>query len=117
MTSRPIPTEHMRVERTTLVGADEILRRWAESVRAERAAPTNGDGQDGLLVESVSPVLAEILDAVQSGNGRAGPLRTHHAAQLGRERARQQLEVRELVREWQLLRRHIFLYLQEEATQ
>ena len=117
MRSRPVPAEPLREERTTLVGADEILRRWAESVRAERGAPTNGDGKDGLLVEPVSSVLIEILDAVESGDGRAGPLRTHHAAQLGRERARQQLEVRELVREWQLLRRHIFLYLQEEATQ
>ena len=113
---RPVPADSMCLERLARVGTGEILRRWAESVRAERVATAAGDGPTALLLESMSPVLAEILDAFESGDGHTGPMRTHHAARHGRERARQLLDVKEVVREWQLLRRHIFLYLQEHAA-
>ena len=98
------------------MGADEILRRWEESVRAERAAPADGNAAAPLLLDTVPPLLAEILAAVESGGGPVGPDRISNAARHGRDRARQQLDVRELVREHQLLRRHIFLYLREHAT-
>jgi diguanylate cyclase (GGDEF)-like protein len=117
MVSLPLPAEPTHIERLARVGAAEILRRWAESVRAERNASEPGDDKDVLLVESVSLMLAELLDVVEWGEGRAGPVRTHHAARLGREHARQLLDVRELVRDWQLLRLHIFHYMHEQAAQ
>ena len=106
-----------RLERLTRVGADEILRRWVESVRAERAVSANGDGAAALLLEYMSPVLDEILEAVETDDGRTRPVRTHRAARHGRERARQQFDVEEVMREYQLLRRHIFFYLQEHSAQ
>ena len=114
--SPALPDDSTGIKRLIQAGAGEILRRWVESVRAERAAPTAGDAASPLLPDSISPVLAEILDAVGSDDDRLKPEKICRAARYGRERARRQLEVRELVREYQLLRRHIFLYLQEHAA-
>ena len=105
------------LKRLIRAGAGEILRRWEESVRAERAAPIVDNATAPLLLGSIPPVLAEILAAVESNVGPVGLGQVCRAARHGRERARQQLDVRELVREYQLLRRHIFLYLQECAAQ
>ena len=112
-----LPDDPTGIKRLIQAGAAEILRRWEESVRAERAAPAAADAAASLLTDFISPVLAEILDAVESDGDRPRPEKVCRAARYGRERARQQLEVRELVREYQLLRRHIFLYLQEQAAQ
>ena len=112
-----LPDNSTGIKRLIQAGADEILRRWEESVRAERATPAAGDAAASLLADSISPVLAEILDAVESDDGRLKPEKVCRAARYGHERARQHLEVRELVREYQLLRRHIFLYMQEQAAQ
>jgi diguanylate cyclase (GGDEF)-like protein len=114
--SHSLPDDSTGIKRLIQSGAGEILRRWEESVRAERAATAAGDGAATLLPDSISPVLDEILDAVESEDDRLKLKKVSRAARYGRERARRQLEVRELVREYQLLRRHIFLYLQEHAA-
>lgn len=114
---RSLPDDSKGIKWLTQAGAGEILRRWEESVRAERAAPAAGNAASPSLPDSISPVLDEILDAVESDDDHPKPEKTCRAARYGRKRARQQLEVRELVREYQLLRRHIFLYLQEQAAQ
>jgi diguanylate cyclase (GGDEF)-like protein len=111
-----LPDDSTGIKRLIQAGAGEILRRWEESMRAERAAPAAVDAAAPLLPDSISQVLAEILDDVESDDNRFEPQKICRAARYGRERARQQLEVRELVREYQLLRRHIFLYLQEQAA-
>jgi diguanylate cyclase (GGDEF)-like protein len=116
MLSRSLPDNSTGIERLIQGGAGEILRRWEESVRAERAAPAAGNAAAPLLPGSISPVLAEILDAVESDGGRSKSGKICRAARYGRERACQQLDVRELVREYQFLRGHIFLYLQEQAA-
>jgi diguanylate cyclase (GGDEF)-like protein len=115
--SPSLPDDSTGAKRLIQAGAGEILRRWEESVRAERAAPTAGDASAPLLPDSISSVLAEILEAVESEDDHFKPESICHAARYGRESARRQLEVRELVREYQLLRRHIFLYLQEQSAQ
>lgn len=98
-------------------GSDEIMRRWEESVRAERAALAFEGAATPLLLKSLPPVLAEILGVIGAGVERVGPKKIGHAALHGRERARQHLDVRDLMLEYQALRRHIFLYLQEHAAQ
>jgi diguanylate cyclase (GGDEF)-like protein len=112
-----LPDDSTGIKRLIQAGAGEILRRWEESVRAEHAAPVAADAAATVLADFISPVLAEILDAVESDDDRLHPEKVCRAARYGRESARQQFEVRELVREYQLLRRHIFLYLQEQAAQ
>jgi diguanylate cyclase (GGDEF)-like protein len=98
-------------------GADEILRRWEAAVRAERAAQAVEGAEAPLLLDSVPLVLAEILGVIESDDGRVGPEKICRAARHGRERARQHLDVRDLMREYQFLRQHIFLYLHEHAAQ
>ena len=99
-------------------GAIEIMRRWREAVRAERAAAAAVAGAEApLLPDSIRPVLDDILGAVESQGERVEQGKVCHAARHGRARARQQLDVRELTREYQILRGHIFLYLQEQAAQ
>jgi diguanylate cyclase (GGDEF)-like protein len=114
---RPLPDVSTSFERLLQAGAGEILRLWEESLRAERAAPAAGNTAAPLLPDSISPVLAEILGAIESDDAPFGPEKTRRAARHGRESARRQLDVRELVREHQLLRRHIFLYLHEHTAQ
>ena len=98
-------------------GKDEIISRWLESVRAERGVTAVGDAGDPLLPDSAPLVLDEILRAVESDGGEIGPEKICRAARHGCERARQRLDVKDLVREYQLLREHIFLYLREHAAQ
>jgi diguanylate cyclase (GGDEF)-like protein len=105
------------IKRLIARGSDEIMRRCEEAVRAERAAPAIEGAETPQLLESLPPVLAEILGVIGSGVERVGPKKTGHAAVHGRERARQHLDVRDLMLEYQALRRHIFLYLQEHAAQ
>jgi len=98
-------------------GAEEILRRWQAAVRAERAELATGGAEAPLLLDSIPLVLAEILSVIESDDGGAEPGKICRAARHGRERARQHLDVRDLMREYQFLRQHIFLYLHEHATQ
>ena len=98
-------------------GADEIIRRWQESVLAGRAAEAVEGAEAPLPPNSIPLVLDEILSVIESGDDRIVPEKICHAARHGRERARQQLDVRDMVLEYQSLRRHIFLYLQEHAEQ
>lgn len=112
-----LPVDSTNLKQLIQAGADEILRRWEESVRAERAVSIDGNAAALLLTDSTSLMLAEILHAVETEDNRFKPGKICRAERHGRERARQQLDVRELVREYQLLRQHIFLYLQEQAAQ
>ena len=119
MTTPPLTlTDHTAgLRRLIREGADEIVRRWREAVSAERAATAVAGAEAPLLFDSIPPVLAEILGVIESQDDRIVPEKIRHAARHGRAHARQHSDVRDLAREYQLLRRHIFLYLQEHSAQ
>lgn len=62
-------------------------------------------------------MLTEILRVVAPDDGSIKQAGMEGAAIHGRERSRQHFDVRELVREQQILREQIFLYLQEHGEQ
>jgi diguanylate cyclase (GGDEF)-like protein len=96
---------------------DEITRRWVEAVRADRSIPSAEDLGDPLLRDAVPLVLAEILRVVEGDENKIEHEKICSAARHGRERAREHFDVRELVREYQLLREHIFLHVGGHAEQ
>jgi diguanylate cyclase (GGDEF)-like protein len=81
----------------------------ATSTRMPQRASSNDPTGSGLLFEqgSKDEIISRWLE----------PEKICRAARHGCARARQRLDVKELVREYQLLREHIFLYLREHAAQ
>jgi diguanylate cyclase (GGDEF)-like protein len=98
-------------------GADEIARRWLAAVRADAWTPSAVGMEEPVSLDAMPPALEEILRALESDGGKIEHEKICGAARHGRERARQRFDVRELVRECQLLREHIFLYLHEHHQQ
>src|SRR5687768_4982587 len=94
-------------------GANEIAANWLKAVRAERAGQETEDLEEPLLLNAVPPVLEEILRCLESVDKKIKPEKICRAARHGRKRARKHFNVRELVREYQLLRKHLFLYLKK----
>jgi diguanylate cyclase (GGDEF)-like protein len=89
-----------------------IARRWLSSLRADAEAPSAARLADCSLTDSVREVLREILSAASGGPDGAG--RGRGAAERhGRERAQQEFEAAELMREYQLLRAELFRLLAE----
>ncbi len=96
--------------------ADEITQRWVEAVRADRSIRSAEDLEEPLILDSVPLVLNEILRVVEVDDSKIEHERICNAARRGRERAREPLfDVRELVREYQLLREHIFLHIRGQT--
>jgi diguanylate cyclase (GGDEF)-like protein len=62
-------------------------------------------------------VLDEILRVIEVDESKIEHERICSAARHGRERAREHFEVRELVREYQILRESIFLYVRRQTRQ
>jgi diguanylate cyclase (GGDEF)-like protein len=91
--------------------ADDIAQRWVEAVRADRSIPSAEDLSEPLLLDAVPLVLDEILRVIEIDDSKVEHERICSAARHGRERAKEDFDVRELVREYQLLREHIFLHL------
>lgn len=98
-------------------GTDEISRRWLAAVRVDTEVPSTDGVSDPLLVDDVPVVLREILRVIEMEENEIEHARIFNAAHHGRLRARQNFVVKELVREYQLLRKYIFLYLQEHLGQ
>lgn len=98
-------------------GTDDITRRWLAAVRADHDVPSTEGVSEPLLLDSVPVVLREILRVMQHTEDQVEPAHIYNAARHGRARARQHFNVTELVREYQLLREHLFLYLQEHLDQ
>lgn len=94
---------------------DEITRSWLEAVREDRSIPSAEGLEEPLLLDAVPLVLDEILRMVQLDDSNVEHEKICSAARHGRERAQEHFDVRELVREYQLLREHIFLHLHEES--
>ena len=91
--------------------ADQITQRWLEAVRADRGIPSAEDLEEPLILDAVPLVLDEILRVVEVDESKIEHEKICSAARHGRERAQEHFDVRELVREYQLLREHIFLHL------
>ena len=95
--------------------ADEITQRWVEAVRADRSIPSAEDLEEPLLRDAVPLVLDEILRVIEIDDSKIEHERICSAARHGRERAQEHFDVRELVREYQLLRESIFLHIGEQT--
>ena len=95
--------------------ADDITQRWLEAVRADRSIPSAEDLEEPLLLNAVPLVLDEILRVVEADESKIEHEKICSAARHGRERAQEHFDVRELVREYQLLREHIFLHIRGQA--
>src|SRR5688500_431393 len=94
--------------------ADQITQRWIEAVRADRGIPSAEDLEEPLILDAVPLVLDEILRVVEVDESKIEHEKICSAARHGRERAQEHFDVRELVREYQLLREHIFLHLGDQ---
>jgi len=97
--------------------SDEITQRWVEAVRADRSIPSAEDLEEPLLLDAVPLVLDEILRVVEVDDSKIEHEKICSAARHGRERAQEHFDVRELVREYQLLREHLFLHIRGQTDQ
>jgi len=107
----PAQTEPRALDHLIKQSADQILQSWLTAVRADRSIPSAGELEEPLLLDAVPLVLNEILRVIEIDDSKIEHERICSAARHGRERAQEHFEVRELVREYQLLREHIFLHL------
>ena len=98
-------------------GADQITQRWLEAVRNDRSIPSAVGLEEPLLRDAVPLVLDEILRVIDVDESKIEHEKICSAARHGRERAQEHFDVRELVREYQLLRDQIFNYLEDHASQ
>jgi diguanylate cyclase (GGDEF)-like protein len=94
---------------------DEITRRWVEAVRADRSIPSAEELEEPLLLDAVPLVLDEILRVIEVDDSKIEHERICSAARHGRERAQEHFDIRELVREYQILRELIFLNVRGHA--
>ncbi len=94
-------------------GTEEITRGWLSAVRADLKVPSTESLREPLLVDSVPLIAQEILRVIEPENDEIDREKIGGLAQHGNVRARQHFEVKELVREYQLLRERIFQFLQE----
>jgi diguanylate cyclase (GGDEF)-like protein len=95
--------------------ADEITQSWVEAVRADRGIPSADALEAPLLLDAVPLVLDEILRVVEVDDSKIEHERICSAARHGRERAQEHFDVRELVREYQILREHLFRHIRGHA--
>ena len=94
----------------------EITQRWLEAVREDGTIPSTEGLEEPLLLDAVPLVLDEILRVIEGDDSKIEHEKICSAARHGRGRAQEHFNVKELVREFQLLREHIFLYLRGEDT-
>jgi diguanylate cyclase (GGDEF)-like protein len=98
-------------------GVDDITQQWVEAVRADRSIPSAEGLEEPLLLDAVPLVLDEILRVIELDDSKIEHERICSAARHGRERAQEHFDVRELVREYQLLREIIFIYVRAHSEQ
>ena len=98
-------------------GSNEIAEHWLKAVRADCTKPATESAVEPLLLDAVPLVLHEILRVIQLDDGEVEKEKICSAARHGRERAREHVDVSELVRECQLLREKVFHYLDKHLPQ
>jgi diguanylate cyclase (GGDEF)-like protein len=113
----PTPTQTGALHFKELIkrASDTITQSWLEAVRADRSIPSAEDLEEPLLLDAVPLVLDEILRVIEVDDSKIEHERICSAARHGRERAQEHFDVRELVREYQILREHIFLHIHHQA--
>jgi diguanylate cyclase (GGDEF)-like protein len=109
------PTDALNFKELIRRSADEITRSWVEAVRADRTIPSAEELDEPLLLDAVPLVLDEILRVIEVDDSKIEHERICSAARHGRERAQEHFDVRELVREYQILREHVFLHIRKQA--
>lgn len=115
--SRTSPTALADFQHFVKEGANEIAHHWQTALRATTPVPPTGHVAEPLLLDSVPLVLDEILGFVASDETKVDADKIRRAARPGRGWSREHFDVRELVREYQVLRKYIFRYLNEHAAQ
>src|SRR5687767_237952 len=109
------PTGALHFKELIKRSADKIAQSWLEAVRADRSIPSAEDLEEPLLLDAVPLVLDEILRVIEVDDTKIEHERICSAARHGRDRAQEHFDVRELVREYQILREHIFLHIHRQA--
>jgi len=104
-------------QRLVKQGTNEISQHWLEALRADELLPATERVEEPLLLASLPLVLGEILCFVESDDSQIDFAKICRAVTRDRRQARENFDVRKLVRESQVLRESIFLYLHEHVAQ
>jgi len=107
------PTSQRAEEFTDLLrrSADDIAGRWLEALREDQTVSSVDNPREPLLLDAVPLVLDEILRALALDSNKIAHEKICRAARHGCVRAKEHFDVRELVREYQLLRAIIFRHV------
>jgi diguanylate cyclase (GGDEF)-like protein len=97
-------------------GSNEIAQLWREAIKADTSELRTERVAEPLLSDSVPIVLDEILSFIGSNKSKIDPEKINQATRRVRERVSERFDVREVVRECQLLREYLFLYLHEHVA-
>lgn len=97
-------------------GTNEIAQLWREAIKADTSELRTERVAEPLLLDSVPVVLDEILSFIGSNESKIDPEKINQATRHGREPVSERFDVREVVRECQLLREYLFLYLHEHVA-
>jgi diguanylate cyclase (GGDEF)-like protein len=110
---QPSQTDSPDFKRLIEQGADEIVKLWLQDVRADCLVPLIVGEQEPILLASIPLVISEILRVIELDESKIEHEKIRSAARHGSERARQHFDIKVLVHECQILRRHIFHFLQD----
>lgn len=112
-TARIVPTDfQILIDQ----GTNEIAQHWREAIKADTSGLSTEGVADPLLLASVPVVLDEILSFIGSNKSKIDPEKINQATRHGRDPVSEHFDVREVVRECQLLREYLFLYLHEHVA-
>ncbi len=112
-TARIVPTDfQILIDQ----GTNEIAQLWREAIKADTSALRTDCVAEPLLLDSVPFVLDEILSFIGSNESKIDSEKINLATRHGRARLSEHFDVREVVRECQLLREYLFLYLHEHVA-
>lgn len=96
-------------------GTTEIAQLWREAIKADTSELRTEGVLEPLLSDSVPVVLDEILSFIGSNKNKIDPEKINQATRSVRERVSEHFDVRDVVRECQLLREYLFLYLHKHV--
>lgn len=97
-------------------GTNEIAQLWRKAIKEDTSGVRTESVAEPLLWDSVPVVLDEILSFIASNESKIDPEKINQATRHGREPVSERFDVREVVRECQVLREYLFLYLHEHVA-
>lgn len=110
-------TGQLDFQRLVKQGTSEISQHWLEAMRGDESSSTSETIKEPMLLDFLPLVVKEILCFVESHDSQIDLAKISGAVTQNRSQARENFDVRELVRESQVLRESIFLYLHENVAQ